>query len=235
MQTSQTSFMFWLHRWFERSLRCVLTLLSHHYLPSCTLQSISFSGPGWVHSKNRHGTTTNSSDPSSEMFPEEEYARNFATIFMADKDIIPRIDKHVGDVYYTKCRHSDSLSCHSMNEMVCDLLRSCGDGQDNTRFQHCSSGDSKAERLYDEATKILAHSNELIFLVVLVVLVAPVYFLVPEKSQKATTSANQQDNERDESVGTAKSNLSSSNFCLRMMQDRFLNACGWRLFIYYVI
>ena len=109
-------------------------------IPACpSLQSVSFSGPGWVYSKEQYDTEFWNGTGNQQRYPRETHARNLAAIFMPKNDIAPLLDRHVGTIYHTNCDHGDPLSCHSMNGMVCELLRSCGDGQNQKRFRNCGN------------------------------------------------------------------------------------------------
>ena len=109
-------------------------------IPACpSLQSVSFSGPGWVYSQEQYETEFRNDTGTHQRYPQQEHARNLAAIFMPKNDFVPFLDRHVGTIYHTDCHHDDPLSCHSMNEMVCELLRSCGDGQNQKRFRNCGN------------------------------------------------------------------------------------------------
>ena len=139
------------------------------------VQSVSFSGMGWVHSRKQYYTFDNSVynldkeaiqavhsyedgmppnpagieslrelpwgnlewDKLEWLIPQQKHGRNLATIFMPKNDIVPTFDQHVGNIHHTKCRHEDPIECHGLNEMVCDLLHSCGDGENGKRLRGC--------------------------------------------------------------------------------------------------
>ena len=91
-------------------------------------------------------------------FPQVEHAQKLATIYMAENDAIPRIDAHTGTVYHVACQYDDPMSCHSMNEMVCELLKRCGDGHGATRIQECKNTEfltGTSDRKFAKLSKVI--------------------------------------------------------------------------------
>ena len=122
-------------RMHQGQLSRASNLIELSLITACpSLQSVSFSGPGWVHSKDQFGSNDGS---GTEIFPDVSDAHKLATIFMPSKDLVPRIDKHVGNIHDIECPYNDPFSCHSMNGMVCELLNSCGDDGTN-RIKTCT-------------------------------------------------------------------------------------------------
>ena len=124
-------------------------------IPACpSLQSVSFSGPGWADSQEQYVTEFWNGTGNQQRYPQEGHARNLAAIFVPKDDIIPLLDRHISTIYHTDCHHDDPLICHSINRMVCELLRSCGDGQNQKRFRNCDNDDAVAEGTDDNSDSI---------------------------------------------------------------------------------
>lgn len=75
--------------------------------------SISFSGPGTVLTGYKIGMDGTSYDTSFTIIP--------------DRDVVPRVDYHVGTVQNIRCSAPSAPGCHSIATTCCELLRSCGD------------------------------------------------------------------------------------------------------------
>jgi len=99
------------------------------------IPSVSFSGPGLYYSKWQFETKT--SDEVS-LHPDLAEAVNLGTTFMPSNDVVPRVDGQIGNIQHTACSVKNSLHCHLISTMICDLLHRCGDDQHRERFRDCS-------------------------------------------------------------------------------------------------
>eukprot|EP01052_Picozoa_sp_SAG31_P000663 SAG31_NODE_19_length_35031_cov_42.510707_14_plen_180_part_00 len=105
------------------------------------INSIAFSPPGFVRSRRKFETLIRGDDGdnvTSRLRPRVEAAASGAVSFLPARDLIHLADEHLGLVQHTVCRHTDSLTCHSPEFMVCDLLTRCGDGHGGRRFVDCA-------------------------------------------------------------------------------------------------
>ena len=115
-------------------VRVISTLAYSNTFARASLQSVSFSGPGLYFSKWQ----VKKKFADKTLHPDLAEAVNLSTTFMPSKDIVPRFDGQVGNIQRTACSDKNSLHCHSISAMICDLLSRCGDNQHQKRFHNCT-------------------------------------------------------------------------------------------------
>lgn len=82
------------------------------------LESVSFSGPGWVLSSGKLGVSLANATARARR----------ETVIIPDADVVPRIDRHQGNVQFIQCSAGlDPGACHGLVRTCCELLRVCGD------------------------------------------------------------------------------------------------------------
>ena len=111
-----------------------------------SIDSIAFSPPGMTASRYKFKTPIN----NDYMHPEVEHAARHSVNFLPLRDIVPKTDGHFGLVQNTICNYKNPMMCHSIELMVCDLIRRCGDGYEGKRFAGCAfRHESLEEHRYD--------------------------------------------------------------------------------------
>lgn len=82
------------------------------------LESVSFSGPGWLLSSAKLGMS----------LPNATARSRRETVIIPDSDVVPRVDTHQGNVQFIQCRAGlDPGACHGLVRTCCELLHVCGD------------------------------------------------------------------------------------------------------------
>ena len=100
------------------------------------MQSVAFSGPGLLYSKDQQTTEINGETKG----PNLESAIKLSTNFIPTRDPVPRVDDHMGSVVDIACSDSGwGLSCHGLGVHICELLLRCGDDHAQERFHSCKS------------------------------------------------------------------------------------------------
>ena len=122
------------------------------------IHSIAFSPPGMTASRYKFQTNVR----GTMMRPLTDYSVGHSINFVPLRDIVPKTDGHFGLVQDTICKDKNPMKCHSIELMVCDLLRRCGDGYNNKRFAGCYFSDTDLElSRIDMFPELSSRSNEL--------------------------------------------------------------------------
>jgi len=71
--------------------------------------------------------------------PDEGLVYKSLTTIKMDKDVISKIDKHMGSVNTLSCKNLTPLECHDPKAILCELYRICGDERNRKVITGCTS------------------------------------------------------------------------------------------------